>query len=727
MLLAAALALFAAAAPPQDTVPGVIRGVVQSDPTGLPIPLAAVEADDGRSVVVAIAGRDGSYALRVGAGWQTLRVRHMEHAPLEVQVLVPAAGEVEMHVSLEHRPVRLDPIRVTPPADPRADSLVVSRTLLGLVVDHHNLEDSGLGAALAGRVQGEPNGEGEVLYVRGSAANLQLVLLDGAPVYAPFHMGGLVESFEPDVVGSARLYLGGAPARYDGGLSHVLDLTTRAGRGERPSLAGSMDLVSATMRAEGPVGPVHYLASARTVHGAYLTRLDGRPFPYSFADGLLRLDAPLGRGGISVTGFANGEGVRVDTVGARAGVARWGNRAGSVRYRGRLEGTELEVTVAGGNFDADVPVRAGQRLFVLRGRTERLRLGADLVRSDGPVLFRYGASFDRTWLTHSAIQQAEGRNLIYARSTGSAAGGYLDAAWQPVPRLLLRAGARGDAFSAGGGFVLAPRASGTWLVSDGAALTLAAGRYHQYLRIPRPLAEGEPLRNYADSARLATHLAVGGATHVSVGLDQQLAAGVRLGLEGYYKRFDGLPPPDTVDLVDHSSGVDVWVRRSAGEVTGWVGYSLAWAWSSERASGVGSRFAGRQTLSAGAQGTFWRGARVGARFAYGGGLPATALGLADQVLQNESPNLASGSANTAPLAGSGPGPFMRLDVHAARTWTPRLGGRDTQVTPYLRVLNALDSRDGLFYRYFSDDEATAQVQPIASLPVVPVLGVEWRF
>lgn len=726
MLLAAALALFAAASPAQDTVRGEIRGIVQSDPTGLPIPLAAVEADDGGHLVVAVAGKDGSYRLRVRPGWQTLRVRHMEHAPLEVQVLVPAAGEVEMQVSLEHRPVRLDPVRVVPPSDPRADSVVVSRTVLGIVVDHRTLEDNGLGAALAGPIQSEPDGEDNSLWVRGSAENLHLVLLDGAPVYAPFHMGGLIESFEPEVVGSARLYLGGAPARYDGGLSHVMDLATRAGRGDRHSLGGSFDLVSATARAEGPLGGVHYLASARTVHGASLGRLDGQPFPYTFADGLLRLDAPLRGGGLSFTGFANREGVRVDTVGAGDGFARWGNRAGSLRWRSRLEGSDVEVTLAGGHFAADVPVRDRERLFVLRGSTDRVRAAVDVVRTEGRVLFRYGGVFDRTWLTHHAADAEQDRDLIYARSTGSTAGGYLDAVWQPVPSVLLRGGMRGDAFSVDGSYALAPRASATWLVADGAALTLAAGRYHQYLRVPRPLDPGEPLRNYADSARLATHLAVGAATHLSVGLDQQLASDVRLGLEGYYKRFDGLPPPDTVPLADHSSGVDVWVRRSAGRLTGWVGYSLAWAWSSELATGVGSRFAGRQTLSAGAQGRVWRGTLLGARFAYGGGLP---IALDPEMsLPNEAPTLSSGNVgSTAPLSGPGPGPFLRLDVHASRTWTPRVAGRDTQVTPYLRVLNALDRRDGLFYRYFAASDSRRQVQPIGTLPVVPVFGVEWRF
>jgi hypothetical protein len=730
MLFTAALALIVTAAPAQDTTRGVIRGVVQSDPSGLPIPLAGVEAHDGEGVVVAVAALDGSYRLRVPAGRHTLRVRHMEHAPLELEVLVPPAGDVVMDVTLEHRPLRLDPIRVTSPLDPPADSTVVSPAVLGFVVDHHTLDDPGLGGALPGRFGGGSGGEGdgESLFVRGSAASLQLVLLDGAPVYAPFHMAGLVESFEPDVVGSARLYLGGAPARYDGGLSYVMDLSTRSGRGEHHRLAGSFDLVSGGLRAEGPLGAVRYLASARAVHGATLDRLEDEPFPYTFADGLLRVDAPLVGGVVSLMGFANQEGVRIDTVGAGDGFARWGNRAGSLRFRGPLEGAAMEITLAGGRFDADVPIRHLQRRFDVRGSSDRLRAGVDFTREGRALLFRYGAGVDRTWLTHRALGE-DGRNLVYTRSAGTTAGGYLDATWQAARRVVLRGGLRGDAFSVGDVAVLAPRASATWLLTDDAALTLAAGRYHQYVRVPRPLGATPPA-NYADSVRLATHLAVGGASHFVLGLDQQLGGGLRLGLEGFYKRFDGLPPAvaDAGETTDHTSGVDVWVRRGAGEVTGWLGYSLAWAWSSDIAPGVGSRFAGRQTLSAGVAGPVWRGTIVGARFAFGAGLSSTPVGgLAERVLRSDVPSYGNGSLETEPpLSGSSPGSYLRLDVHAARTWNARIRGRSSEVTPYLRVLNALDSRDGLFYRYFSGEDGQHGVQAVGTLPVVPVFGVSWR-
>lgn len=749
MLTALAFALIAAAAPLQqepEQAPGVIRGRVQSEATGLPVALAVVEADDETRTVMGIADSTGAYSVRVQPGWRTLRVRHLDHVPAELRVLVPAGGSVDMDVTLQHRPIVLAPLKVRPSWDPRADSIAVSRPEFNLLVDRRVTEDGALSDALPPGFIPDPadpnNGVGEALYVRGSAANTQLVLLDGAPVYAPFHMGGLIETFEPEIVGSARLYLGGAPARYDGGLSYVMDLSTRSGNGSH-SAGGTVDMISATGHVEGPLpGGVHYLASGRVVHGGGISGFEDEPFPYDFRDGLLRLDVPLPEGGISLTGFTNQEGMRLDTIAGGEGSARWGNRAGSIRYRGRFEGADVEMTLAGGRFDASLPMRDDGRLFVLASRSDRIRAGIDFSRPNGPARVYYGGSFERTWLQHHATRPATYQTLVYTEVAGSAAGMYVDAEWQPAPRVVLRGGVRGDAFSVGGRAVLAPRASITWLPTDRAALRMAAGRYHQYIRTPRPLPPGTPLRNYADTLRLATLLAVGGATHLSVGMDQELMPDVRLGLEGYYKRFDGLPNPraplNSSTFTAHNSGVDVWVRRTGGRVTGWMGYSLAWVWSGEDEQGVSDSFTGRHTLSAGARGTLYRRTVAGVRVAYGSGLPHTKI-------VNDNALAGSGSIPTdenstvdldtdAPLRG--PSAYLRVDAELSRTWSPRLGGRRTQVTPYLRVINALESRDGLFYRYFDDEPNQAdesgednvtRLSSVATMPLVPVFGVTWKF
>jgi hypothetical protein len=53
------------------------------------------------------------------------------------------------------------------------------------------------------------------------------------------------------------------------------------------------------------------------------------------------------------------------------------------------------------------------------------------------------------------------------------------------------------------------------------------------------------------------------------------------------------------------------------------------------------------------------------------------------------------------------------------------GSRTVEIRPYLRILNALDRRDALFYAFqpWRSDELT----PLAERPLVPVVGIAWRF
>src|SRR5690606_37682435 len=143
----------------------------------------------------------------------------------------------------------------------------------------------GLADAALGAPGQEPVDPSDVLYVRGTGTDLKLVYLDGAPVYAPFPLGGLIEPFTPGLLQSADIYLGGAPARYDGGLSYVLDLRTRGVRSDRVHSTGAVDLLSARVTVEAPIGSrAGVLFAGRSVHDRGTGPLSGGPLPYGYAE-----------------------------------------------------------------------------------------------------------------------------------------------------------------------------------------------------------------------------------------------------------------------------------------------------------------------------------------------------------------------------------------------------------------------------------------------------------
>src|SRR5213076_3348049 len=60
--------------------------------------------------------------------------------------------------------------------------------------------------------------------VRGGESDQNLILIDGFPIYNPYHLGGLFSTFIDPTVHDVTLMTGGFPARYGGRLSSVLDV-----------------------------------------------------------------------------------------------------------------------------------------------------------------------------------------------------------------------------------------------------------------------------------------------------------------------------------------------------------------------------------------------------------------------------------------------------------------------------------------------------------------------
>lgn len=716
----------------------MIRGQVTSGINGPPLPFAAVELV-GSQGVGAVTDESGNYVLQgVPAGRQVLRATHIGHAPLEVEVLVPPGGQLSLDFALEVRPVSLPALTARVGRPPGyMDTVEVAPSALGeasvrALESTPGMVEMGLGDVAHGTPGNNPVDPSDVLYVRGASADLKLVLLDGAPVYAPFHLGGLIAPFETDVLSSARLYLGGAPARYDGGLSYVLSLQTRSERGNRVHSDVSADLLAARTRVEGPLGPgAGFLLSTRVVHGLGPRALDNGRFPYGYMDGILRLDREVPGGGtITATGFGNLESVQLDASQVDHGTAHWGNQAGSVRYLGPLLGSDAELTLGAGRFSTGLPIVGDQDLWV-EGSATRLRATMDLSRSAGPAEIHYGISYERQWLDYRAWARAVQPDSLLQENQvgGSTAGTYVDASWQALPRLRLRGGMRIDVFSQQRAPFIAPRLLLTWLANDNTAITLAGGVYHQFVRAPEsvltsPEADQPPPPPEENNPLLD----VASATHIVLSLDQQLLEGVRLGVEGYHKIYSGLPTVS--DGRAQESGVDFWIRRNRGTIQGWLGYSLAWIWTASTMRDPAAQiFSGRNLVSAGLLGPAGSAGRFQIKLTYGAGLPFTAIQPGSSS-QPPGPNPALSQVHAAvvdpsPLVASPDEPYLRVDGEVSHTWLTHWLGGPTFVTPYLRVLNALNRRDALFYYFDGRDQSKPQA--LAALPVVPVVGVGLRF
>jgi hypothetical protein len=82
--------------------------------------------------------------------------------------------------------------------------------------------------------------------------------------------------------------------------------------------------------------------------------------------------------------------------------------------------------------------------------------------------------------------------------------------------------------------------------------------------------------------------------------------------------------------------------------------------------------------------------------------------------------LVTGEHNAARLPG-----YFRLDIAARKTYRKHWFGQDGTVTPYLQILNVLNTKNVLIADRQPYSRPLLRYAP--QLPLLPTLGVEWKF
>lgn len=105
-------------------------------------------------------------------------------------------------------------------------------------------------------------------YVRGGGIDQNLILLDEAVVYNPFHLGGYMSTFNADAIRSVSLVKGGFPAQHGGRLSSIVDITMKDGNENSHHAEGGIGAISSRLTLEGPIipGKATYMVSGRRTY-----------------------------------------------------------------------------------------------------------------------------------------------------------------------------------------------------------------------------------------------------------------------------------------------------------------------------------------------------------------------------------------------------------------------------------------------------------------------------
>ncbi|MFB6271317.1 MAG: TonB-dependent receptor domain-containing protein [Salinibacter sp.] len=121
------------------------------------------------------------------------------------------------------------------------------------------------------------------LSVRGGKPDQNLYLLDGAPVYHPWHAFSLISTFQTGTLRSTNLYRGSFPVEHGGRLSAVLDAQMKDGSRRQPKAVAALSVLSGRFRIETPLtSSTSFMLSGRR---SYLDKLIGRRHPVTGPNG----------------------------------------------------------------------------------------------------------------------------------------------------------------------------------------------------------------------------------------------------------------------------------------------------------------------------------------------------------------------------------------------------------------------------------------------------------
>ncbi len=436
------------------------------------------------------------------------------------------------------------------------------------------------------------------LYIRGGSADQNLILLDGVTLYNPFHLGGFLSTFNADAIQDIRLLKGGFPAEFGGRLSSVVDITMKEGTKEGVSGSAALNLINSRLTIEGPLGKdVTFMVSGRRMYlDVILALANVKDAPqYYFYDLNAKTNVRLSESDrVFVSGYFGRD---VLGPGSSEGdfEISWGNYTGNLRWTHIVSSslfTNFSAIVTDYSFSASVNEgESGGQVFEAVSRIQDYTVRGELqwslaethVLKAGTELTHHG--FRVSAVSHFADLSYSG-DLANLGSADLSA--YAQDEWMIAPEVSLNVGGRGIYFNSGKYLRFEPRISTAYHFSDALTFSASASQVHQFLHL---LVRND--LSIPTDIWFPSNKAVGPSTALqgTLGMEYVLpGTEYVVSSELYYKDLRNLYEyKDDAEFAfgvplesqltsgkGNAYGCEVFVQKRLGEITGWIGYTLAW-------------------------------------------------------------------------------------------------------------------------------------------------------
>lgn|GEM_PF-2590186 len=714
----------------------IISGTVVDSASGEPLRNVNLWLDPGEQGT--ITDSLGQFTIRTQPGTYQLFIQHIGYQREVRDITITEGERYQLEFRLQMRPLRLR-------------GVVVERASRSTYLDAH-YRFQGMEPE-QGAMPGEPDLFGMLrtlpgiiqvndltgnFYVRGGAADQNILLLDGIRIYNPYHLFGLFSGMNIWAVDQFDVYPAEAPLEYSGALSGVIDVKTLDPMQEERSDFHLSPLSTSFVFSGGDEQNAALLSLRRT-YLDLISGLMGTQIPYGFYDGNFKYIRRLNQttrfkviGYLSQDQFVPGFRGPGSWGDAPEDVNnRWGNRAiGLQLTRSTREVlATLSISLSGNHLDMDAP-----DMYQVSNLIQHREIRADLVQRLADHVFHAGIylrekTLDYQWSGDYALELVfhPGIPLEFQyQDERYPYGFYFQYDMPLVSSLLWTVGAAYNRWGETGR--ASPRTTLKWEFGRSNQLELAFGWYHQAYFQGQEAQEG--------SVSLPTYFSETPARSRSLSLSysRELNRYFKTSFSAYWREFSDIP--ELVAGVRYPSfrygdgntvGLEGFLKQGAGDFTYRLGGSLMW----NRVNFGGETYAPHwdTPYAINAQGEYQitRGFSASAQIWYQAGSRYTpVLGKylhMDHPLETEQERatveFVEGSRNSARFSD-----YFRVDAGLTYRGTWSAG----RYTIYLQIVNLFNTGNILRYRWYDYFYSQAQngegkTGVVTGLPFFPSLGV----
>ncbi|MEP6749126.1 MAG: TonB-dependent receptor [Bacteroidota bacterium] len=466
-------------------------------------------------------------------------------------------------------------------------------------------------------------GEGNAgFYVRGGAADQNLILLDEAPVYNASHLLGFFSTFNSDAIKDVTVYKAGMPAQYGGRLSSVLDIKMNDGNNQDYNVSGGLGLISSKLNIEGPLqkDKSSFLISARRTYADVFLKLSKDPSVRNNALYFYDLNAKLNyqltsKDRLYLSGYFGADKLGVGDLFS----LKWGNGTGTLRWNHIFSNKLFSNTsLIFSNYNYQIDIRNGANNVTIFSQIRDWNIKEELQwYANDKHTIRFGVNSIFHTMIPGDITASQGSNFNsqnFQKRYSWENALYVSDVWKVADKFTLSYGLRLTAFSilgagdfygvnsAGnitdtfhynsGDFVKTyvnpePRLAASYELSTASSVKVSYVRNVQNLHLISNSTTSSPTDKWTASTNIIKPEI---SDQVSFGYYKNLADNkYELTVETYYKTMqhqidyrdganvyaNGAIESQLLFGKGRAYGIEWLLKRKAGKLTGWLSYTLS--------------------------------------------------------------------------------------------------------------------------------------------------------